>query len=368
MNMINTSKEAVDFPLKQEGLSSDVHHHEKAKANSSITTTTTTSTTTSSTTPQWLKLKQDPRIVRVSRAFGGKDRHSKVCTIRGLRDRRVRLSVPTATHLYDLQHRLGLNQPSKVVDWLLNAAKHEIDELPPLPIIPTNGSFHHHPYSLASSNDIVLSHNKEMVSTITTTTHEKENWMNNRSDAAEEEEDKQGSSLPIRANNNQLYHPSFLGLLNTMPSLGGSYQLEPSHHDVVNAQLGNIGFVNQIVPFSASTLSLSTGSSSSSSSSTSQILVGATPTHYTHPYFPSSHVVAAAMENVDNVPRHVMMNNHYQMLMSTSSSLNNPSQQHLMMRMSSSSSSSTPNKLFHSPPNNSTDQRHSHKDQDFLSK
>ncbi|KAK0585827.1 hypothetical protein LWI29_034526 [Acer saccharum] len=91
----------------------------------------------------WLRLK-DPRIVRVSRAFGGKDRHSKVCTIRGLRDRRVRLSVPTAIQLYDLQERLGLNQPSKVVDWLLNAAKHEIDELPPLPIPPGNLGLNHH--------------------------------------------------------------------------------------------------------------------------------------------------------------------------------------------------------------------------------
>ncbi|KAF5763746.1 putative transcription factor TCP family [Helianthus annuus] len=87
------------------------------------------------TTSSWSRLK-DPRIVRVSRAFGGKDRHSKVCTVRGLRDRRVRLSVPTAIQLYDLQDRLGLNQPSKVVDWLLEAAKNEIDELPPLQIPP----------------------------------------------------------------------------------------------------------------------------------------------------------------------------------------------------------------------------------------
>ena len=87
----------------------------------------------SSTVTPWLRLK-DPRIVRVSRAFGGKDRHSKVYTIRGLRDRRIRLSISTAIQLYDLQDRLGLNQPSKVVDWLLNAAKDEIDELPPLPI------------------------------------------------------------------------------------------------------------------------------------------------------------------------------------------------------------------------------------------
>ncbi|CAI9758698.1 unnamed protein product [Fraxinus pennsylvanica] len=98
----------------------------------------------SSSPTSWSRLK-DPRIVRVSRAFGGKDRHSKVCTVRGLRDRRVRLSVPTAIQLYDLQDRLGLNQPSKVVDWLLNAAKNEIDELPPLQIPPGCFSQNLHP-------------------------------------------------------------------------------------------------------------------------------------------------------------------------------------------------------------------------------
>jgi hypothetical protein len=84
---------------------------------------------------QWSE-QTESRIVRVSRVFGGKDRHSKVKTVKGLRDRRVRLSVPTAIQLYDLQDRLGLNQPSKVVEWLLNAARHEIDKLPPLQFPP----------------------------------------------------------------------------------------------------------------------------------------------------------------------------------------------------------------------------------------
>lgn len=84
---------------------------------------------------QWLR--SNPRIVRVSRTFGGKDRHSKVCTIRGLRDRRIRLSVATAIELYDLQHRLGLAQPSKVIDWLLDVTTNDIDKLPPL-------DYHHH--------------------------------------------------------------------------------------------------------------------------------------------------------------------------------------------------------------------------------
>lgn len=105
----------------------------------------------SSTSRQWGGFK-NPRIVRVSRSFGGKDRHSKVCTIRGLRDRRIRLSVPTAIQLYDLQDRLGLSQPSKVVDWLLDATKMEIDKLPPLhfpPAPPNSFSVFDHPSSLS---------------------------------------------------------------------------------------------------------------------------------------------------------------------------------------------------------------------------
>lgn len=85
-----------------------------------------------SSSRQWTSAFRNPRIVRVSRTFGGKDRHSKVCTVRGLRDRRIRLSVPTAIQLYDLQDRLGLSQPSKVIDWLLEAAKDDVDKLPPL--------------------------------------------------------------------------------------------------------------------------------------------------------------------------------------------------------------------------------------------
>nr|AQR59349.1 CINCINNATA-like protein 3 [Cattleya trianae] len=72
------------------------------------------------------------RIIRVSRISGGKDRHSKVWTVKGLRDRRVRLSVPTAIQFYDLQDRLGYDQPSKAVDWLIKAADAAIADLPEL--------------------------------------------------------------------------------------------------------------------------------------------------------------------------------------------------------------------------------------------
>ncbi|CAO1944859.1 unnamed protein product [Urochloa humidicola] len=100
---------------------------------------------------QW-SAQTESRIVRVSRVFGGKDRHSKVKTVKGLRDRRVRLSVPTAIQLYDLQDRLGLNQPSKVVDWLLNAARHEIDKLPPLQFPPHD--HHHHQLMVAAAGHL----------------------------------------------------------------------------------------------------------------------------------------------------------------------------------------------------------------------
>ncbi|KAH9606609.1 hypothetical protein KSS87_019772, partial [Heliosperma pusillum] len=36
----------------------------------------------SSSSRPWSSAHKNPRIVRVSRTFGGKDRHSKVCTIK----------------------------------------------------------------------------------------------------------------------------------------------------------------------------------------------------------------------------------------------------------------------------------------------
>lgn len=108
----------------------------------------------SSSSRQWSAGFRNPRIVRVSRSFGGKDRHSKVCTVRGLRDRRIRLSVPTAIQLYDLQDRLGLSQPSKVIDWLIDNTKTDIDKLPPLQMPPGLFAPHQfHPDQMLFSQD-----------------------------------------------------------------------------------------------------------------------------------------------------------------------------------------------------------------------
>ncbi|KAJ0230067.1 Transcription factor TCP3 [Hirschfeldia incana] len=69
----------------------------------------------------------------IVRSTGKKDRHSKVCTAKGPRDRRVRLSAPTAIQFYDVQDRLGFDRPSKAVDWLIKKAKSAIDDLAELP-------------------------------------------------------------------------------------------------------------------------------------------------------------------------------------------------------------------------------------------
>ncbi|KAG2317829.1 hypothetical protein Bca52824_020951 [Brassica carinata] len=69
----------------------------------------------------------------IVRSTGRKDRHSKVCTAKGPRDRRVRLSAHTAIQFYDVQDRLGVDRPSKAVDWLIRKAQTSIDGLAQLP-------------------------------------------------------------------------------------------------------------------------------------------------------------------------------------------------------------------------------------------
>lgn len=69
----------------------------------------------------------------ILRSTAKKDRHSKILTSKGPKDRRVRLSAHTAIQFYDVQDRLGYDRPSKAVDWLINKAKSAIDKLNQLP-------------------------------------------------------------------------------------------------------------------------------------------------------------------------------------------------------------------------------------------
>ncbi|XVE50143.1 hypothetical protein DITRI_Ditri01bG0138100 [Diplodiscus trichospermus] len=97
----------------------------------------------------------------IVRSTGRKDRHSKVCTAKGPRDRRVRLSAHTAIQFYDVQDRLGYDRPSKAVDWLIKKAKPAIDELAELP--PWN------PATLNTTTSTTKPNNQEDQNTTTAT-------------------------------------------------------------------------------------------------------------------------------------------------------------------------------------------------------
>ncbi|XP_019176929.1 PREDICTED: transcription factor TCP12-like [Ipomoea nil] len=58
-----------------------------------------------------------------------KDRHSKITTAHGPRDRRMRLSLDVAREFFDLQDTLGFDKASKTVDWLLTKSSSAIRDL-----------------------------------------------------------------------------------------------------------------------------------------------------------------------------------------------------------------------------------------------
>nr|AKQ19160.1 TCP transcription factor 2 [Petunia x hybrida] len=70
------------------------------------------------------KLSAKPR-----RRTGKKDRHSKICTAQGVRDRRMRLSLQIARKFFDLQDMLGFDKASKTIEWLFSKSNNAIKEL-----------------------------------------------------------------------------------------------------------------------------------------------------------------------------------------------------------------------------------------------
>ncbi|MCD7452554.1 hypothetical protein HAX54_017383 [Datura stramonium] len=79
---------------------------------------------TSSPSSKKRKLNAKPR-----RRTGKKDRHSKICTAQGIRDRRMRLSLQIARKFFDLQDMLGFDKASKTIEWLFSKSKNAIKEL-----------------------------------------------------------------------------------------------------------------------------------------------------------------------------------------------------------------------------------------------
>ncbi|KAK4257323.1 hypothetical protein QN277_006926 [Acacia crassicarpa] len=74
------------------------------------------------------KNEQIPATMRNKRICK-RDRHSKIKTAKGLRDRRMRLSLEVAKRFFGLQDILGFDKASKTVEWLLNQSKDEIKQL-----------------------------------------------------------------------------------------------------------------------------------------------------------------------------------------------------------------------------------------------
>lgn len=77
--------------------------------------------------------EQNPTAAPVAqprrRRAGKKDRHSKICTAQGIRDRRMRLSLQVARKFFDLQDMLGYDKASKTIEWLFTQSKSAIKEL-----------------------------------------------------------------------------------------------------------------------------------------------------------------------------------------------------------------------------------------------
>ncbi|KAH6762991.1 hypothetical protein C2S52_020424 [Perilla frutescens var. hirtella] len=63
------------------------------------------------------------------RRAGKKDRHSKICTAQGIRDRRMRLSLQVARKFFDLQDMLGYDKASKTIEWLFTQSNDAIKDL-----------------------------------------------------------------------------------------------------------------------------------------------------------------------------------------------------------------------------------------------
>ncbi|XP_060205601.1 transcription factor CYCLOIDEA-like [Lycium barbarum] len=83
---------------------------------------------TSSTMTSTIRKKNNKRVAAAGAATK-KDRHSKINTAHGPRDRRMRLSLEVARKFFNLQDLLRFDKASKTVEWLLTKSKSAINEL-----------------------------------------------------------------------------------------------------------------------------------------------------------------------------------------------------------------------------------------------
>ncbi|GMN57048.1 hypothetical protein TIFTF001_026160 [Ficus carica] len=142
---------------------------------SNTTTTTNIMTGTTSTTTKQLDdhrliinnnnnaglLQVAPNFLpKKSSAAAKKDRHSKIYTAQGLRDRRVRLSIDIAREFFDLHDMLGFDKASKTLEWLLTKSKKAIKELSRSKLKPTTNNITT-TYTITTTTNLSASTNSE---------------------------------------------------------------------------------------------------------------------------------------------------------------------------------------------------------------
>ncbi|KAE8694230.1 TCP family transcription factor, putative isoform 2 [Hibiscus syriacus] len=71
----------------------------------------------------------DHRLQQMPRRGSKTDRHSKINTANGPRDRRMRLSLDVAREFFGLQDMLGYDKASRTIEWLLIQSKPQIQKL-----------------------------------------------------------------------------------------------------------------------------------------------------------------------------------------------------------------------------------------------
>lgn len=325
-----TNSRGKGFQTKQEGQNNN--NNNDGNIMSSFNKAASSSTTTSR---QWSGFR-NPRIVRVSRTFGGKDRHSKVSTVRGLRDRRIRLSVPTAIQLYDLQDRLGLSQPSKVIDWLLEVTEDDIDKLPPLQLLPHHGllnttSTHHqffHQQQFLNPVNVPFFDVNQRISEQVVLDESKGKSIKANDDHQHDDHDQQvlaqklfsignmPSSIPGLLNNAMAYN-NYFHHHNSEPSSLSLSQFGSSHGFPLVPQMDHMMSNNNGLSFSTTSMPMASGSQFFLCPST------ATPVPSGFgPYTPYITTTTPVVENSDDdQPALRQTNNHMIQLLSSSSSI-----------------------------------------------
>nr|QJP22263.1 CYCLOIDEA-like 1b isoform 2 [Chrysanthemum x morifolium] len=118
---------------RQQSFTNDHNYHSTfmvAHENSALNNTNVQSTMNNSSCNNGKFIALDGGNRRLTdKRSSKKDRHSKIHTARGPRDRRMRLSLDVATKFFKLQDMLGYDKASNTIEWLIMKSKPAIQDL-----------------------------------------------------------------------------------------------------------------------------------------------------------------------------------------------------------------------------------------------